>query len=183
MSQEPRAVSADPRLATRDGRKAILSSLGVDAATGDDYRLVLYRDGAQEVAFKGALDAGGRLILGHSAPLPLAGSVTAAESVVALTKGEFRRLPSPIQLPATATEKPWEKPVSGDPSAIIQLDAKALRRLMREVSILAEADSAASSIRGGKGLDLRSEHGESLAGTQVPDGSWNAPRRPSPSRA
>jgi len=145
MSQDSRAVAADPRLGTRDGRKQILAALGVDAATDTKFRLFVYRDDMQELALKGRVDEKGRLVITHSSEVPSGEDVAAV--VLAMTKGEFRKLPSPIVLPETAAERPVVGGGDGDPSARVELDQKGQRALMREITILAQAVEASRGLR------------------------------------
>lgn len=117
------------QLTTREGRKELLSKLGIDANTPDDFRLVMYQDKAQTVIFKGKASENG-VTLTDSMVIQDTGNVAEGLIKDGHFKGEFKPLPKPIELPAVGKE------------GKIDLSPEQQKKLSADVTLMALADHA-----------------------------------------
>lgn len=176
LARSSEAVSRVPTLSDRRGRKGLLARLGVTGDTGDNYRMVLYKDTTQSAILIGEIDEAGSLTFNKSATL--AGDPNElrkteegrARMSNLLLCDPLRDLPRSITIPAADARPEWEGSKEKEkpkhvPSANLRFTENGMKHLTRDVTLLACADAATS------------QHCVHVHGS-----NRNLPRTPSPQR-
>lgn len=90
-------------LDTPEGRKKFLTErVGVNAETGDDFRIVsLTNEHGQTMLFKGRMDGNGKLTLTESVPVP--DNMQTPEGIGQFLESSFKPLPKPIEVKVQST--------------------------------------------------------------------------------
>jgi hypothetical protein len=124
------------KYSSRGGKKYILENAGVTLETGNEYRLLVYRDKGQDVIFRGKSDGDGTLVLTHSASV-LGPTEGPFNFIKELPKSDFQPLPRPIEI-----KSPEETPQDGPGFEFnrLELDDKRGKQLALEVTLLARSD-------------------------------------------
>jgi hypothetical protein len=131
-------------LGTREGRKQILDRMGINASTTDDYRLVIYKDGAQQVAMTGHYKDDSKAIVADKKLSAVNG--VGMDAIFRLINdllggyGSTKPLIQGIVIPAgKGTEGPGDSDLGGH---TIKLPPKQAERIQSDMTLMVLADKA-----------------------------------------